>query len=74
MSSTFSPFATPVMNFLKAKSNFLSTSFSKSSSSCCPSIYSILLFISWSLYSGNVSSLGSVTLSSCESLSSTLFP
>lgn len=30
---------TPVINFLKAKSNLFITNFSKSSSSCCPGIY-----------------------------------
>ena len=40
---------TPVMNFLKLKSNSFNVNFSKSSSSCCPGIYSSPLFISESL-------------------------
>ena len=77
MSVVVSPFATPVMNFLKAKSKILNSNFSKSSSSSCPGIYGIPLSISGSLYCGNVSSLGTVTLStfdSVPSLSSTSFP
>ena len=66
---------TPVINFLKAKSNLGTDSsiinFSKSSSSSCPGIYLFSELISLSLYPGNSSSDGNFTLSSFESLSST---
>ena len=65
---------TPVMNFLNAKSNFLSINFSKSSSSCCPAMYVSPRSISVSLYSGNVSSVGNTTFDFCESLSIIAFP
>ena len=41
--------STAVINFLKAKSKYTTLTFSKSSSSSCPGIYSVPLFISSSL-------------------------
>jgi len=65
----------PDINFLNAKSNSWIITFSKSSSSSCPGIYSLPEFISSSLYVGKSVSAGNVKFPfGTESLSVTAPP